>query len=115
MALTKSGSAITQLTASGTSTTLDVSASYGQTLGIKHNNGSGTVTVAALAKVQWKRASGSNWYDLTTVSASTTTSAIDTFTVAIPDAAASVQIVYTQPTGASGYALDAEIGTITGL
>lgn len=115
MALTKSGSAITQLTATGTSTTLDVSAAYGQVLGIKHDNGSGAVSVAATAKVQWKRASGSNWYDMATVSAGTTTAGVDTFTVAIPDAAASVQVVYTQPTGPTGYALDAEVGTITGL
>lgn len=114
MALTKSRAAVTQLTASGTSTAIDISASYGHTLYVRHSNGTGTISAAATIKVQVK-ASGGTYVTLTTLAASTTASTVDTFTVHLPDDAASVQLVYVSPTGATGSTLDAEAGTITAL
>lgn len=114
MALTKSRSAITQLAASGTSTPIDVSTSYEHTLYVRHSNGTGTVTTAAAIKVQVKP-SGGSWTTLTTLAASTTAAQADQFVVRIPDDAAAVQVVYTAPTGPTGFTLDAEVGTITAL
>lgn len=114
MALTKARSAITRLTASGTGTALDVSASYAQTLYIRHSNGTGTVTTAAAITVQVK-ATGGTYTNLTTFTATNTAAQIDHFVCHIPDDAASVQVVYTAPVGPTGFSLDAEVGTITGL
>lgn len=114
MALTKDRASITQLTASGTSTALDVSGAYEATLYVRHSNGTGTVTTAATIAVQVKP-SGGTYITLTTLAASTTAAQLDVFTVRIPDDATSVQLVYTQPTGPTGYTLDAEVGRITAL
>lgn len=115
MALTKAKTSITQLTASGTSTAPDVSGSYDQGLYLSHSNGTGSVTVAATAKVQVQPSGASRWYDLTTVTFSTTAAATDSVVVALPDNATGVRVVYTQPTGPTGYTLDADAGTITAL
>lgn len=114
MALTKGRSAITQLTAGGTSTSLDVSASYAHTLYVRHTNGSATITVGATIRVQAKP-SGGTFIDLATFTASTTASTVDPFLCRLPDDAATVQMIYTYPTGGSGHTLDAEVGTITAL
>lgn len=117
MALTKSRSAITQLTASGTSTTMSVSTSYGHVCLLKHSNGTGTVTAGATADVQVQTTGGSLWYSLTggTIAFTGTAAASEDRAVAIPDAVASVRVVYVGPTGPTGFTLDAECGTITAL
>jgi len=117
MSLTKGRAAIAQLTAGGTSTTIDVSPSYSQTLLIKHSNGSGAVTVAASIDVQVKAAGGSLWYSLTggPIALGTTTAAIEDKVVFLPDPVASVRVVYVAPTGPTGFTLDAECGDITSL
>lgn len=114
MALTKSRAFITQLTASGTSTALDVSASYGHTLYIRHGNGTGTASAAATITVQVKP-SGGTYVTLISVSASVVGGQTDVWVVRIPDDTAAVQIVYVAPTGLTGSTLDAEVGTITSL
>lgn len=113
MALTKGVRAITQLAASDTSTVLDVSAANSQVLGLLHFNGTGAVTAPGSAEVQWMARSGTHWYSLTAPQFSSVDGATDTRTVAIPDAAASVRIIYTQPTGPTGMTLDAEVATET--
>jgi hypothetical protein len=115
MPATKGHAAITQLTASGTSTTLDVSGAYGATLLWAHSNGSGTVTVPGSFRVQVKANGGARWVDLTTPVASTTTGATDTGVVALPPDIGSVQLVYVAPTGAVAPTLDAEVATTTGI
>lgn len=116
MALTKGRSAITQLTASGTSTTLDVSGAYSATLLLKHSNGTGSVTAAASFGVQVQSHGGSAWYAWATPVASTTAAQVDSIGVALPPDVDSVRIVYTAPTGAAtGYTLDAEVATTTGI
>lgn len=116
MALSKSRAAIAQLTASGTSTTLDVSASYRQTLYLKHSNGTGTVTGAATYQVQVKTSGGTLWYSLNAqpLPFSAVAAQVDDRPFRIPDDVASVRIIYAQPTGPTGYTLDAEVGDITG-
>lgn len=116
MSLTKDRVAITQLTAAGTSTVLDVTGSYFNTLLVRHVNGAGTVTVAGSFLVQVQAANGTIWYPLNNqgFQASTTTGATDYFTIRIPKGIAKVQLVYTPPTGATGFTLDAEIAEETG-
>ena len=115
MSLTKTSAAITQLTGSGNSTTLNVTPSYYHTLYLSHYNGTGSVTGSATAKVQIQPASAIRWYDLTTVTFSLTTSATDTQPVDIPIDATGVRIVYTAPTGPTGFTLDAEVGEESGI
>ena len=115
MALTKTRTAITQVTASGNSSDLDVSNAYRATLGIKHVNGTGAITAGAQITVRWKPNSGSTWYELTTIVCGTTASATELFTVDVPDAATDVDLDYTAPTGSSGHTLDAEVAEITGI
>lgn len=111
MAASKDRFAFTQLTASGTSTALDLSTAYSGSLYLRHSNGTGTVTAAARIVVQVKP-SGGTMTTLTTVLASLVTSGADHWVVSLPDDAASVQVVYTAPTGASGYTLDGEVGRL---
>lgn len=112
MAISKDRAAFTQLTASGTSTALDLSAAYRSSLYLRHSNGTGSVTGAAILTVQVKP-SGGAMTSLAVVLASKTTSGVDHWVLALPDDAASVQVVYTAPTGASGYTLDGEVGRLT--
>lgn len=109
MALTKTRDAIAQLTASGTSTALDVSGADSATLYIRHSNGTGTVTAPASFAVQAKTQGGTNWYTWRTVVASTTAAQIDDIPVTIDENAASVRVVYTAPAGPTGFTCDAEI------
>jgi hypothetical protein len=118
LALSKSGSSITQLTAAGTSTTIDVSGAYDQVLGVRLYNGtSGTPTTVATAKVQWKRSGGIYWYDIGTVGGDLVASSVTTYTFDIPNAVASLQVLYTVPSGGSvaGFTCDAEVGTMPTL
>ena len=113
MSLAKSHDTITQLTATGQSTSLDIRASYRQSLYVKHYNGSGSVSAAGTAKIQVKPNGSSTWYDLVSVAFGTTTGGTDTSVIPIPDDAGSVRLDYTAPSGASGFTLDAEVGLIT--
>jgi len=115
MALTKGRTAITQLTATGNSSDLDVSDAYKADLGIKHVNGTGTITAGAQIHVRWKPSGGSQWYVLASILCSLTASDEQTFSVRIPDAAASVDLDYTAPTGSTGHTLDAEVGETTAV
>lgn len=115
MALSKSKSAITQMTASGTSTLLDVSASYGDTLYLNHSNGTGAVTTAGQVVVQVRPNAGARWYTLATLPLSAVAAAVDQPICALRDDVGQVQLVYTAPAGPTGFALDAEVGTIPSL
>jgi hypothetical protein len=115
MALTKSRAAITQVTATGQSTTLDLGASYTHSLYIRHVNGTGSITVQATGVVECRSEGGTVWFTLTTLGFGTTASAVIEATVALPDDAGEVRIDYTAPTGSTGHTLDAEAGLITGV
>ena len=115
MALTKTSAAIPQLTASGNSTTLSVTASYTHTLYLSHFNGSGSVTAAATAQVQIQPNSATRWYNLVLVTFGTTTGGTDSLPVDIPIDTTGIRIVYTAPTGPTGFTLDAEVGEETGI
>ena len=117
MAVAKNRGAITQLTASGTSTTIDLSLIYTAVLFVKHFNGTGTVTTAASFLVQYQAKGGTLWYTLNNqaFTPSAITGKTDDFTIFIPDGTGAVQLVYTAPAGPTGFTLDAEAGEITGL
>jgi hypothetical protein len=115
MALTKSRSAITQLTGTGQSTTLDLGASYTHTLYVRHVNGTGTITVQATAVVECRTEGGSTWFTVATLGFGTTASAAMEMPVGIPSDAGEVRIDYTAPTGSTGHTLDAEVGLVTSL
>ena len=118
MALAKDRAAITQLTASGTSTTLDVSGSYESTLYVRHSNGTGGSGFTGASIAVQVKPSGGTFITLVTLAASQTAAQLDVFTVRIPDDAVSVELVYTQPSGGTpptGFTLDAEVGRITSL
>ena len=113
MALTKSRAAISQLTATGQSTALNVAASYRHSIYVKMTNGTATITAGATVKVQARPTGSSQWYDLLTLAFGTTASVVETRVVILPDDTGEVRLDYTAPTGGSGHALDAEVGTIT--
>lgn len=112
MALSKGRAAITQMTASGTSTTISISTVDGQTLLISHSNGTGTVTAFATIAVQVQASGGTLWYTIATYQASTTAASVDTFACKLVDEFAAVRLIYTAPTGPTGFTLDAECATI---
>jgi len=114
MALSKDRAAITQLTATGTSTTLDVSASYGHTLYLRHSNGTGTPSTIGSVRVQAKP-SGGTFIDVAPYSFSAVATEANSYPCLIPDDAVSVQLIYTAPAGTTGHTLDAEVGRITSL
>lgn len=115
MAVTLSRAAATQLTASGTSTTMDGDGKLGKACYLKHSNGSGTVSAAATFDVQMQTKGGSEWYTQTNgpTPFGTTAAATETRTIPVPDSAASVRVVYVAPTGPTGYTLDAECGLVS--
>lgn len=115
MALVKSRSAITQLTATGQSTTLDLGTSYDHTLAVRHVNGTGTITAQGTAVVEWRTEGGTTWFTLTTLGFGTTASAAVEVSVDLPPSAGEVRLDYTAPTGSTGHTLDAEVGVITSL
>ena len=115
MALTKAREAITQVTATGQSTTLDIAASYRTSIYIEHNNGTGTITAGAQIIIQVKPDGGTVWYDFITLEADTTASSENQWVIMLPDDAGDVRIDYTAPTGSTGHTLDAEVGKITGV
>jgi hypothetical protein len=115
VALTKSRAAITQVTATGQSTTLDLGASYRHSLYVRHVNGTGTISAQGTGVVECRTEGGSTWFTLSTFGFGTTASAASEFTVDLPDDAGDVRIDYTAPAGSTGHTLDAEVGLITAL
>lgn len=115
MPLVKSRSAITQLTATGASTTLSLSTSYDHTLAVRHVNGTGTITAQGTAAVEWRTSAGTTWFTLTTLGFGITASAAVEVSVDVPPSANEVRLDYTAPTGSTGHTLDAEVGLITSL
>lgn len=115
MALSKSSTAITQLTAAGTSASVPVAAGVLPVVALRHSNGTGSVTAAGTAQVQYQLNGAARWYApaLLLVTFGTTAAATEDRTVSVPDAATAVRVVYTPPSGPTGYTLDAEIGTVT--
>lgn len=114
MAVTLSRIAAAQLTASGTSATMDADGKLGKACYLKHSNGSGTVSAAATFDVQVQTKGGSNWYTQTNgpTPFGTTAGATETRTIPIEDSAASVRVVYVAPGGATAFTLDAEVGLV---
>lgn len=116
MALTKDRAAITQLSASGPSTTLDLTSAYRSTLYVHHVNGTGTITVGATIQVQVQSEAGTEWFDFGgPLRGNLTASAVQEWAVELPDDAGAARIDYTVPTGSTGHTLDAEVGRITGI
>lgn len=118
MPLLKNHQAITQLTATGQSTTITTT-DYRKSIYVQHVNGTGTITVGATVAVQCRPAgSTTRWYTLQSLAFGTTASpasaATETRVVPLPDDAGSVRLDYTAPTGSSGHTLDAQVGEITG-
>lgn len=115
MALSKTRAAITQLTATGTSTVLDLGGAYDATLLVRHVNGSGSISAQGTADVEVRAEGGTEWYTLTTLGFGTTASAAAERVIDLPPAIADVRLSYTAPTGSTGHTLDAEVATITGV
>lgn len=115
MALAKNSVAIAQLTASGTSASQDLSAGIAPVCSLRHSNGTGSITAAGTAQVQYQLSGAARWYAPPglLITFSTTAAATDDRTVSLPDAATAARIVYTAPTGATSPTLDAEFGTVT--
>ena len=114
MALTKTFSAITQVTATGTSTTIDIAASYDSEAYIRHDNGTGTPSTAAEIQVQVKPDGSSNWIDhLAPIKCSLVAADEQDFLVLLPRGGGDVQFVYTAPGTSTGYTLDAEVSLVT--
>lgn len=114
MALTKSSGSITQLTATGNSTTTSLAGAYQATAGLKHVNGTGTLSQGAQVQPQWSP-DGAAWFDLGgPIAFGTSATATETRTVDLPAAASAVRFVYTAPVGSTGHTLDASVGIITG-
>ncbi len=115
MALSKTSSAITQLTASGTTSSKSISAGIAPLVSLHHSNGTGSVTGAATAQVQYQVNGATRWYAPVglLVTFGTGTAAVEDRSVILPDSATAVEIVYVAPTGPSGYTLDAEIAITT--
>mgnify|MGYP005851748227 CR=1 FL=1 len=113
MALTKSSSSITTLTATGTSTTVSVASSYRHSCYIRHINGTGTITAGGIARVQCRPQSSTTWYTHLSTVFSQMASATETRVVPLPDDAAEVRIDYVAPVGSTGHSLDVEVGQIT--
>jgi hypothetical protein len=115
MALAKSRSAITQVTATGNSTTLSLSTAYEAAILVRHVNGTGTISAQGVADVEVRSSGGSTWFTLTTLGFGTTASAAVERVVDIPPGCDEVRLAYTSPTGSTGHTLDAEVATITGV
>lgn len=114
MALSKSNASITQLTAAGTSTTVSPTG-ISPVASLTNYNGSGSVTAAATAQIQYQLGGSTTWHADTAylVTFGTATGGTDVRTIQLPDAVSAVKITYVAPTGASGYTLDAELGWVT--
>lgn len=116
MALTKARETITQVTATGTSTVIDIADSYSSEAYIKHVNGTGTITAGAQVQVEVRPDGGTDYFNLGgALLFGTTASATETRVVLLPDSAGDVRFSYTAPTGSTGHTLDAEVAQTTGI
>lgn len=115
MALSKTSTAITQLTASGTTVSVPTAAGIAPVISLHHSNGTGAITAAGTAQVQYQVNGALRWYAPPSllVSFSPTAAQAEDRNVALPDAATAARIVYTVPAGAAAPTLDAEIATVT--
>lgn len=115
MALTKNSAAITQLTASGTSTELDVSASDEHALFIQHSNGAGTPTSQATIQIQARPVGSLAWSDVGgPLGGGLDAAAARTWgDIPLTGVVGAVRIVYVAPGGTTGHTLDAQVGRIT--
>jgi hypothetical protein len=118
MALTRTSAALTQLTASGDTSDVDVSAAYTALFSIKHVNGTGTITVAATIQPKISH-NGTDFFNYGgAFTCSTTASATEIFTLSldlseVPDA--EVRFTYVEPTGSTGETLDVSYTLTTGV
>lgn len=116
MALNKDLAAITQVTATGQSITLDISASYRTTAYIRHVNGTGTISAGASIQIQVRPEGSSTWVNFGgALVANTTASATQYWSIQLPDDAGEVRIDYTAPSGSTGHTLDMEVGKIISI
>ena len=116
MALTKTRTAITQVTATGQSTAPDASNAYRSSFYIKHVNGTGTITVGCTVQVQVRPTGSSTYYNFGGgLKGNLTASATQYWVVELPDDAADTRLDYTAPTGSTGHTLDGEVGEITAI
>lgn len=115
MALAKTSQSVTQLTSSGTSSSYSVSGGISVLVSLYHSNGTGTVSAAATAQIQYQVNGASRWYAplILLVTFGTSTSSVEPRSISLPDSITAVKITYTAPTGATGYSLDAEIAITT--
>jgi hypothetical protein len=122
MAATKTRTALhsgTSLTAGAgnvTSTTVDLSASYGAVVDIRLTNGATGPTVAAQVQVQVAAdAAGTLWVNFGgPLVGSTTASAASSWSVEIPIGVAAVRTVSGSNTG-QAVTLDADVSSVTGI
>lgn len=119
MALTKTNGSITQVAATGNSTTVDVSDAYAATISIKHVNGTGTITAGAQVQPEISHDGGTAWFRDGGAFVFGTTASATEFRTYIPPtdgiAAKSVRFAYTAPTGSTGHTLDASHTKVTAL
>jgi hypothetical protein len=117
MAVTLATGTITQLTAAGTSTEMDIANAYAAAISIKHVNGTGTITTGGIVRVEISY-DGTNWETDITFTFGLTASATEFRTYPPPadglpiDA---VRLVWTVPVGSTGHTLDARFGKATAL
>lgn len=111
---TKARGTVSDLTASGTSSAIDVSDAYSATAYVAHTNGTGTITVGALVIVQ-VRPSGGTYINHAQFRFGQTASAAESQDVDLPEDCTDVRIVYTAPTGSTGHSCKLETGEVTGL
>lgn len=113
MPITKSRAAISQLTASGQSSALNVSGSEGGTLYVRHVNGAGTLTVQGQAVIEVKTEGGANWFTIALLPFGLVANDPIEVPVPIPIDAASVRADYTAPSGSTGHSFDMEAGLVS--
>jgi len=111
MTLTPGKTTITQLTSSGTSTTMTPSGQADLAIHIAQSNGTGSVTAVGTAQVQYQVAGESIWRSPPNyaVTFSATTAAVDNRPLAIDRTATAVRVVWVAPTGVTSPTLDATL------
>lgn len=110
MAVSKTASAITQLTSSGDSSTISNSAGIEADWYVKHTNGTGTITVGGVVTVNVRPNGSSTWYNFCVLNFGLTASTVETRVVRIPGSTAETRVNYVIPSGGSGHLCDAELG-----
>ena len=113
MAKTESEQTFTQLTVTGATTDLEYDTHYGAILHVKHDNGTGTPTVAANIAIECKSTKNAGaWKPLRTLSGSLVATQVDTWNIDIPVEYQEVRIDYTAPTGTTSHTLDGTLASI---